>query len=73
MTRDDVDEFVSCYRPENRNKRKPAWDEAKNPEGRARAAVRDSYDWINRLVTIIHLSRPRFATTFDPWRTSFPR
>jgi type I restriction enzyme M protein len=36
MTRADLDEFVACYNPENRNKRKPTWDEKKNPEGRWR-------------------------------------
>jgi type I restriction enzyme M protein len=37
MTRADLDEFVACYNPENRNKRKPTWDEKENPEGRWRA------------------------------------
>jgi len=36
MTRADLDEFVTCYHPENRNQRKPTWDEKKNPEGRWR-------------------------------------
>jgi type I restriction enzyme M protein len=36
MTRADLDEFVICYNPENRNQRKPTWDEKKNPEGRWR-------------------------------------
>src|SRR5262249_19480324 len=36
MTRADLDEFVTCYHPENRNQRKPAWDKKKNPEGRWR-------------------------------------
>ncbi len=34
--RADLDEFVACYRPENRNLRKPLWDEKQNPEGRWR-------------------------------------
>lgn len=36
MTRADLDEFVQCYNPENRHKRKALWDEKKNPEGRWR-------------------------------------
>ena len=36
MARPDLDEFVGCYHPENRNQRKPTWDEKKNPEGRWR-------------------------------------
>jgi type I restriction enzyme M protein len=36
MARADLDEFVSCYKPENRNKRKPLWDAQKNPEARWR-------------------------------------
>jgi len=36
MKRSDLDEFVSCYNPENRNQRKSLWDEKKNPEGRWR-------------------------------------
>jgi len=36
MKRADLDEFVTCYNPENRNQRKALWDEKKNPEGRWR-------------------------------------
>ena len=36
MARADLDEFVACYHPENRNQRKSLWDEKKNPEGRWR-------------------------------------
>jgi len=36
MARADLDEFVDCYHPENRNLRKPLWHEKKNPEGRWR-------------------------------------
>jgi len=36
MTRADLDEFVGCYRPGERQKRKATWSE-KNPEGRWRA------------------------------------
>jgi type I restriction enzyme M protein len=35
MSRSDLDEFVTCYNPENRHDRKPTWSE-KNPEGRWR-------------------------------------
>jgi type I restriction enzyme M protein len=37
MKRADLDEFVGCYNPENRNQRKALWSEKKNPEGRWRA------------------------------------
>ena len=36
MAREDLNEFVTCYRPENRNDRKQVWSEKKNPEGRWR-------------------------------------
>ena len=36
LKRSDLDEFVQCYNPENRNKRKPTWTE-ENPNGRWRA------------------------------------
>ena len=36
MTRADLDEFVACYKPGERQKRKPTWSD-KNPEGRWRA------------------------------------
>jgi len=35
LKRADLDEFVACYRPENRHERKATWRE-KNPEGRWR-------------------------------------
>ncbi len=35
MTRSDLDEFVQCYRPGERHKRRPTWSE-KNPGGRWR-------------------------------------
>jgi type I restriction enzyme M protein len=37
MKRSDLDEFVACYNPENRNQRKALWSETKNPEGPWRA------------------------------------
>lgn len=40
LTRDDLDEFVACFNPDNRYKRIPTWSE-KNPDGRWRAF---SYD-----------------------------
>jgi len=36
LSRDDLNEFVKCYNPKNRHKRKATWSEA-NPEGRWRA------------------------------------
>lgn len=35
LTREALDDFVSCYNPENRNQRAPTWSE-ENPEGRWR-------------------------------------
>ena len=37
----DLDEFVKCYNPANRNQRKPTWDEKKQPDGRWRAFTHD--------------------------------
>jgi len=45
LKREDLDEFVQCYNPENRYQRQPTWSD-KNPDGRWR-----SYDYeelINR-------------------------
>ena len=36
LTRADLDEFVACYKPENRHERTPTWSE-ENPDGRWRA------------------------------------
>ena len=36
LTRADLDDFVSCYHPENRHERQETWSE-ENPEGRWRA------------------------------------
>lgn len=33
---EDLAEFIECYNPQNRHKRKPTWDDKKNPEGRWR-------------------------------------
>ena len=33
---DDLADFIKCYKPENRHKRKPTWDADKKPEGRWR-------------------------------------
>ncbi|GBD98784.1 putative type I restriction enzymeP M protein [bacterium BMS3Abin07] len=45
LKRSDLDEFVKCYNPENRHKRKPTWSE-KKPDGRWRAF--DYEELINR-------------------------
>ena len=37
LQRADLDEFVKCYRPENRQNRKATWHETKSPDGRWRA------------------------------------
>ena len=36
LKRSDLDDFVKCYNPKNRHRRKPTWDEEKNPDGRWR-------------------------------------
>jgi type I restriction enzyme M protein len=41
MARADLDEFVKCYHPANRNQRKSTWDEKKHLDGRWRVF---SYD-----------------------------
>ncbi len=41
MRFENLAEFVRCYNPQNRHKRKATWDEEKNPEGRWR---RFTYD-----------------------------
>ena len=38
LKREDLDEFVQCYNPENRYQREPTWSE-KNPDGRWRATT----------------------------------
>ena len=35
MTYDDLKDFITCYKPENRHKRKETWSED-NPDGRWR-------------------------------------
>jgi type I restriction enzyme M protein len=40
MTRKHLDEFVECYRPGERQKRKATWSES-NPEGRFRVYTYD--------------------------------
>jgi type I restriction enzyme M protein len=37
MTRADLDDFVACYRPDDRHNRKQTWSEKKSPEGRWRS------------------------------------
>lgn len=36
MRFEDLQDFIKCYNPKNRHKRKPTWDERTNPEGRWR-------------------------------------
>lgn len=36
LKRSDLDEFVKCYNPENRHRRKATWDAEKTPDGRWR-------------------------------------
>ncbi|MEW6353513.1 MAG: N-6 DNA methylase, partial [Pseudomonadota bacterium] len=40
LKREDLDEFVKCYNPENRHSRKATWSE-KSPDGRWRAYTYD--------------------------------
>ncbi|MBI1825134.1 MAG: SAM-dependent DNA methyltransferase [Planctomycetes bacterium] len=46
LQRRDLDEFVECFCPDNRHKRKATWDEKKNPDGRWRAF--DYYEILKR-------------------------
>ncbi len=41
MTRADLDDFVKCYNPANRNQRKATWDEKKHPDGHWRGFTYD--------------------------------
>jgi type I restriction enzyme M protein len=41
MARADLDEFVACYHPENRNDRTATWDEQQHPDGRWRVFTYD--------------------------------
>lgn len=41
LQRSDLDEFVACYNPANRQKRKGTWDEKENPTGRWRSYAYD--------------------------------
>lgn len=43
MKVEDLDEFIKCYKPENRYKREETWHQETNPEGRWR---RFTYDVI---------------------------
>jgi len=45
LKREDLDEFVKCYNPQNRHERKATWTD-ENPDGRWRAY--DYTDLINR-------------------------
>jgi len=40
LAKDDLKEFIACFNPDNRNKRKATWSE-KNPEGRWRSFTYD--------------------------------
>jgi hypothetical protein len=33
LAREDLADFIKCYNPQNRDQRKPSWDETKNPDG----------------------------------------
>lgn len=41
MKFDDLKDFIACYNPKNRAKRKPTWDADKNPDGRWRKFTYD--------------------------------
>ena len=41
LQRQDLDEFVKCYRPDNRHERKATWSQKRNPQGRWRAFFYD--------------------------------
>ncbi|WP_421938151.1 N-6 DNA methylase [Pelagibius sp.] len=39
LRQEDLADFIACYRPENRNKRKATWGAEKNPQGRRVASA----------------------------------
>jgi type I restriction enzyme M protein len=41
MRLDDLKDFIKCYNPKNRHKRKESWSESKNPNGRWRKFTYD--------------------------------
>ncbi|MFA7176451.1 MAG: hypothetical protein WC114_04305 [Smithellaceae bacterium] len=41
MKYDDLQDFIECYKPSNRHKRKETWHPEKNPEGRRRKFTYD--------------------------------
>ena len=41
LSRSDLDEFVKCFNPENRHKRRATWSEDKKPDGRWRGYAYD--------------------------------
>ena len=51
---DDLKDFVECYNPSNRNKRKETWHPEKNPEGRWRKFTYDEI--INRDKTSLDIT-----------------
>ncbi len=51
---DDLKEFIECYKPENRHKRKETWDSKANPEGRWRRFTYDEI--INRDKTSLDIT-----------------
>ena len=65
MRFEDLADFINCYNPRNRHKRKPTWDADTNPEGRWR---KYSYDeLIARDKTSLDLSwlRDKSLTDLD--------
>lgn len=51
---EDLDDFISCYNPENRHKREETWNSETNPEGRWRRFTYD--DIINRDKTSLDIT-----------------
>lgn len=47
--RTDLDEFVECYRPGARPRRKPTWNADKHPEGRWRSFSDDELEKRDKL------------------------
>jgi type I restriction enzyme M protein len=49
LKRSDLDEFVECYRPEGRQKRRPTWNAEMNAEGRWRCFAYDELEKRDKL------------------------
>ncbi len=63
LAKDDLKEFIECYNPDNRNKRKATWSE-QNPEGRWRSFTYDELMARDKVNLDIFWLRDEFAGRF---------